>query len=317
MDVRLGASQTWAMDVIAAWLSAARVKGTVYARTELGDRWGLTFPAAPRITFHLLTRGHGTLVVEGSREVIELAPGDLVLLASGRQHHLASSSTEACTDIMAVLGRQALGPGRVLKLSDEPQTILICGAYSLDPANARAVLSLLPPVVLLRAHEAKESAVPGTLALLTQEMQGSAPAELVTSRLVDLLLVYVLRAWAQTRPKTDVGWLSALRDPQLAGALGRVHAEPDRPWTVESLAALAGMSRAAFARRFTLAVGDSPLAYITRWRLALAARLLADTPLGLANIATRVGYTSEYAFNRAFARAYGQPPRQWRTAIQK
>ena len=126
-------------------------------------------------------------------------------------------------------------------------------------------------------------------------------------RLVDILLVYVLRAWLDTDPATrTVSWLHALRDPAVAAALGALHAEPARPWTIESLADRVAVSRATLARRFPALVGETPAAYLTRWRMDLASRRLRDTDDPIDVVARAVGYTSEYAFSRAFSRARAQ-----------
>ena len=124
--------------------------------------------------------------------------------------------------------------------------------------------------------------------------------------------MHILRAWLTTQDHGDPSWLRALRDSQIAAALARLHAYPDRPWTIESIAAEVAMSRAAFARRFTSLVGEAPLAYLARWRLNLAAQRLRDTDLPIAAVAAQVGYGSEYSFSRAFTRFHGQPPGRYR-----
>lgn len=124
--------------------------------------------------------------------------------------------------------------------------------------------------------------------------------------------MHILRAWLATGQHPGASWLGALRDRQIATALARLHAHPDRPWTTESLAAEVAMSRAAFARRFSRLVGEAPLAYLTWWRLNLAARWLRDTDEPIAVVAERAGYGSEYSFSRAFTRHHGQPPGRYR-----
>jgi AraC-like DNA-binding protein len=129
-----------------------------------------------------------------------------------------------------------------------------------------------------------------------------------------MLLLYILRAWFEGQPARGEagGWAAALSDLAVSTALQAVHQDPAGPWTVESLGREAGMSRAAFAARFTALVGRPPLAYLTWWRMTTAARLLRDSDAGLAEIAARVGYSSEYAFGTAFKRAYGTAPGRYR-----
>jgi len=131
--------------------------------------------------------------------------------------------------------------------------------------------------------------------------------------LIDMLLLYVLRAWLDEQPHGDSGWATALRDPAITTALRQIHRHPDKPWTVEDLAAVAGLSRAAFAKRFTTIIGQPPLGYLTWWRMTTAARMLRETGAPLRAVALRCGYASEYAFGKAFKRAYGVAPGQYRS----
>ena len=147
--------------------------------------------------------------------------------------------------------------------------------------------------------------------LLTEELRAERPGtQVAVTALLDLLLVHVFRTWYDDNP--GVGWGAALHDPTVGAALRAIHAEPARPWTVAELGALTGMSRAAFARRFSRLAGEGPLGYLTRWRMTLAADLLrrADAPLGA--IGRQVGYTSEYAFANAFKREHGVAPGRYR-----
>lgn len=124
-------------------------------------------------------------------------------------------------------------------------------------------------------------------------------------------MVYLLRAWARASD-CGGGWLGALSDPVLSAPLQELHERPEAPWTVASLAGAAGVSRAVFARRFTERMGEPPMAYLRRWRMGLAAELLAGRDVTLAEVAEQVGYTSEFAFSRAFKRVIGEAPGQWR-----
>jgi transcriptional regulator GlxA family with amidase domain len=134
----------------------------------------------------------------------------------------------------------------------------------------------------------------------------------IVPALIDSLLLYIRRAWVDERPARAAGWAGALTDPSIAPVLAAMHADPAEGWTVESLAARAGLSRAAFAKRFHTLVGVPPLAYLTHWRMTTAARLLRESDSSLAAVAARTGYGSEFAFAKAFKRAYGQAPGGYR-----
>src|SRR5262249_10241063 len=134
----------------------------------------------------------------------------------------------------------------------------------------------------------------------------------VVARLIDILFVQVLRAWLADQPKGGGGWLGALKDPRISAALAAIHEHPARPWTVSELAAQARSSRAPFAARFRALVGGPPLAYLTGWRMQVAAGLLHRETLSIGEVAARVGYESEPAFNKAFKRATGITPGAFR-----
>ncbi|BCJ47045.1 hypothetical protein GCM10010168_34350 [Actinoplanes ianthinogenes] len=187
----------------------------------------------------------------------------------------------------------------------------MCGAYRLRRAQAHPLLSGLPEVVHVPAGD---PALDAAVALLAAELAGGGPgAAAVIPALLDTLLLYIVRAWLRADAgRTATGWAAALADPALAAALHAVHADPAHPWTVQELGAVAGLSRAAFARRFTTVVGQPPLAYLTWWRMTLARRLLTGGDLPLRAVAARSGYANEFAFAKAFKREAGIAPGHYR-----
>ena len=201
------------------------------------------------------------------------------------------------------------GPGAV--------TRFICAAYDYDHEVAHPLLSLLPPVVHIPADAPGDGGpIQSTLRLLGSELGGRSPgSRSVVARLTDVLFVQVLREWLE-RESGGACWLRALRDPQIAEVIAVMHARPAEPWTLASLAQSVNLSRATLARRFTELVGQPPLAYLTRWRMDLAARRLRETTEPVNVIAHGVGYTSEFAFSRAFTRMRGEAPGRYRRALR-
>lgn len=186
--------------------------------------------------------------------------------------------------------------------------VVVEGAYQLEPRRPHSLLATLPGVVHLpnRRRHGLHAAVD----LLGAEVEEQEPgAEAIVTSLVDALLVYILRAWQEDHP---TGWSRALADPAIGPSLHRIHQDPARSWTVEQLGAEAGLSRATFTRRFTALVGEPPLTYLTRWRLTTAARILRQQEMPLSAVARRIGYTSEFAFAKAFKREYGFAPGNYR-----
>jgi AraC-like DNA-binding protein len=189
---------------------------------------------------------------------------------------------------------------------------VLCGAYELDPAQVHPLLLDLPDLIHLPDHLERSPELRATVELLAAELERPRlGADALVPALLDMLLLYVLRGWFDGR-LADGGWAAALGDPAVSAALQAMHREPDRPWTVASLAAVAGLSRAPFARRFAALVGQPPLTYLTWWRMTTAARLLRASDAPLSVIASRVGYVSEFAFATAFKRRFGAAPGRFR-----
>lgn len=197
-------------------------------------------------------------------------------------------------------------------------TIMLCGAYLLDRSRAHPLLGDLPDVIHLPARVGRHLRLHAAVDLLGAELEQPRPgSDAMLPALLEVLLLHILRAWFDDKSAhgAATGWAAALRDSAVATALRAIHGDPSRQWTVEELGAQAGLSRAAFARRFAALVGQPPLAYLTWWRMTLAARLLRDSDAPLAAVARMVGYASEFAFAHAFKRGYGSAPGGFRQSV--
>jgi len=303
------------MDVLADVLTATRVGGALYCQSRLSAPWGMRFDHADNAGFHVVVRGSCWLRLEG-REPVQLGPGDVVLLAHGSSHSLTDSPATPAVPFQEIAACGSRKGAWVDAGGGGAQTVLLCGAYHFEHDGPHPLLSLLPEVVHIPAERAEASGtLQAALHLFRREVGERGPgASTVVTRLIDVLFVYIVRSWLESLPDGRAGWLGALRDAQIGRALAGIHAQPERRWTVESLATQAAMSRAAFARRFLALVGEPPLAYLTRWRMDTAGRLLRDTTRPLSRIAEEVGYESEFAFNKAFRRARGISPGRYRRA---
>lgn len=306
-------------DALADVLDMLRVRGAVTAQVRAHAPWGMSLHREPGATFHAVTAGACWIRVPGLPPR-ELHAGDVVLLPTGAAHVVASAPTGPWRPWDQVT--QALAPGADGEfVLDGPgsSTRLICAAYHYDREVAHPLVSLLPPLLLVVGQDLAEgSAVPTTLRLLRQELTArSAGWGTIVNRLIDVLFVQVIRAWLDGRGEQEHSWLQALRDPIIAQTLTRMHADPAAPWTIDLLARQANLSRATLTRRFSALVGEPPLAYLTRWRMELAARNLRETDEPVGAIARRVGYESEFAFSRAFSRLRGGPPGRYRAAARE
>jgi AraC-like DNA-binding protein len=301
------------MDALSHVLRSFRLRGSFYATWDLGAPWGLTFRASGTAPFHYMESGEMWLVTEDGRR-IHLVEGDVTVLFDGAGHRIADRPDRAGEPIETVMARDP--PGWSHSYGGRGRrSCLVCGKFAIDPRDSEpSSLRQLPALVHLRRDTVLRSgAFPQLLKLLAQELRGGEPgAERAAALLTETLLIRVLRfVLAQTEP-TAAGWLQGLRDPQIAATLGAIHGEPDKPWTLASLARVAGLSRSVFAERFHRRVGVPPMAYLTRWRLQLAARWLRETQLSVSEVFHRLGYASAAAFHRAFKREHSAAPSVYR-----
>jgi AraC-like DNA-binding protein len=193
-----------------------------------------------------------------------------------------------------------------LRGSGGAPTTIVCGSLSFDRASLRPITQLLPSFILMKADQARTLALHTTVRALASEMEEQAPgSEVVASRLAEVLVVQVLRTHIASGPERNKGWLRAIFDPQIGAALGAIHDRVNTPWTVESLADAAGMSRSAFAACFKEMLGQTPLEYVTEWRMQKAMQLLERRDKKLPEVARLVGYESDAAFSKAFKRVVG------------
>jgi AraC-like DNA-binding protein len=303
------------VDVLDELLAAERVGGAS-GRLVARAPWGLEFDGAGAATFHIVVRGECWLRIGADAEPIRLRTGDVTLLP-GRGPFFATDHPHTPTVPFTTVLAEQNAVGTVVVGGSGPETMIICG-YDLGAYLQRPVLSALPRLVHLPAGQASRiGALDAAIRLVAAELDRTGPGALgVTARLVDVLLVYILRAWQQQPGEQTVGWFGALRDPAIGRALELMHQAPGRRWTVVQLAAAAGLSRSAFARRFAAHAGEPPLAYLTRRRMVMAAALLREGTEPLSVIADRVGYESEFAFARAFRRAHGRSPGRYRLQSQ-
>ena len=289
------------------------------ARVAWQGSWGQRFPAVPGSAgFQVILRGSCWLIPSAG-EPVPLSVGDVVFFPHGHGYGLADDPSTplaqpACDPledaelfVSDVAGHSGDG-------TDSPVTVTLCGGYQLDPRHAHPLLRDLPETIHLRAGPGHYPDLRAAVELLGNEI--SRPrlgADTVVLGLLDMLLLYVMRAWFEEPPTpTTSGWAAALADPAVSAALQAIHRDPARPWTVQSLANRANLSRATFSRRFTALTGQPPLTYLTWWRLTTAADVLRRSDAPLRDVAATIGYSSEFAFANAFKRQYGTAPGRYR-----
>ncbi|MBR0713935.1 AraC family transcriptional regulator [Bradyrhizobium liaoningense] len=294
------------MDVLGDWLRMfARPKYRL-ARSVTSGQWGFRLEAGSALAFHFIRKGSAWLRIAGRADT-KLSEGDLVVLSDGPAHEVVDSpQTQA--DPVEIFAQRTFD-----LVNAGPATEIFCGQFRPDAIRGQIGAAALPPFVHLKAADiARDPGIAGLSALLTAELDGDRQGnEMLVERLADGLLIYVLRN-AAAQAGHGTGWLSAMHDPRLARVFRAIHATPHSDWTVDDMAGEAGLSRAAFARRFTERVGKTPLGYLTAWRMTLAARRFEGGKLPLSVVANEVGYQSEAAFSRAFRKYHGVSPGKYR-----
>ena len=302
-------------DPLGETLHALRMTGVVYTRSHLTAPWGIALPSMPDcVLFHVVTSGTCSLQVDNEAPK-RLSPGEFVLVPHGQGHRIMSEPQVPCENLFDLPLEQVSPRYEMLNYGGggEPTT-LICGAVRLDHPAAHDLLKLLPSVIHLKTWGTPHGEwLHSTLRLMATEVTGHKPGgETIVTRLADILVIQAIRTWLQESPDAQTGWLGALNDERIGPALLKIHREPTRDWTVASLGEEAFMSRSAFSARFTQIVGQSPMQYLTRWRMHVAGTWLRESDIGLHQCAEKLGYTSEAAFGRAFKRVAGMSPGQWR-----
>jgi AraC-like DNA-binding protein len=301
-------------DIVADVVATTRRGSLMYSRNHFRAPWGAAFPAADVAMFHVITTGACWLTVDCA-EPAQLTRGDVVLFPSGAAHALVDTPQRPTRPIPEIAGR-AFGDGApmcdIVIDGDGPATVWICGGYRLAAGVRHPLTSVLPDVVVITAAQARGTGLGAAVDLIAAEVDGTDPgAPAVMASLVDLLFVYLLRTWFAEH-HDGTGWGRALFDPTVGTALSLIHAYPGRAWTLDTLARATATGRATLTRRFAALTGQSPVAYLTAWRMSLAARGLRDGDSTVRQIAQEAGYDSEFAFARAFKRATGTAPGQYR-----
>ena len=318
-------------DPLSDVLQRVRLTGAVFHLVDATSPWGVDIPpvreyasiflpdALHIVSYHIILKGSCWVIVPGMAPVC-FERGDILVLAHGEPYSLLSSPEQEpeydCTATIAFFRQWTAGSLPFITREGgggEGGTEYLCGFLGCDTRPFNPVLSALPPLLCIR-----QSARDGLLDRLLEVTLSNAElprvgAEAVRLRLCELIFVEVLRLCVEALPMCETGWLSGLRDTQVGKVLSMFHERPSAPWNLNELATHAGMSRSAFIARFTRLVGYPPMQYLTLWRMQIAAGLLADGTAKVATISREVGYASESAFSRAFKKAVGMSPAQWRS----
>ena len=335
------------MDILSDVLRIVRLSGAVFFTAEFSSPWGLDSPnpellasivlpnAECVVLFHILTEGECFILCQACPPV-KMQAGDVIIFPHGEPHTMCSHPGEKTTPMGAVFSQSS--PDATTQVAfggGGRKSRFICGYLNCDQ-RFNPLVSALPTMLVVRSRNdyAAVEAIDHTGTRPAQVPQGSGTWLSTTlkftinearvarpgnaamlGRLTELMFVEILRQYMQQLPPGQRGWLAGLNDVHVGEALRLMHANPAHNWTVSELAHEAALSRSALAERFTQLIGESPMRYLAGWRVQLAKQMLRDGDSNIAEIASRVGYESEAAFNRAFKRSAGFPPAAWRKGV--
>jgi AraC-like DNA-binding protein len=322
------------VDPISDVFKTMHVASVVHSRLEATAPWGLMHaaeagngaalhsPAADNSPsqlahFGMVSRGNCWLSVGGISDPLPLTGGDCFLLAPGSTYALRDdprTPTHSYCEAAPKKDSNVIHYG-----GGGMPTTIVSGWFRFGPLSVKPLKRLLPELILIKADQARTLALHATLQLLASEMSEPAPgAEVMVNRLADILFIQCVRAHLASGSETcKSGWLRAIFDPKIGAALKAIHERVENPWTVEGLAAAAGMSRSAFALRFKELLGETPLEYLTNWRMYKATGILQEADKKLFEVAKSVGYDSDAAFSKAFKRVLGVAPREYRRGARE
>ncbi|WP_119274548.1 AraC family transcriptional regulator [Taklimakanibacter deserti] len=316
------------MDALSEALRSVRMTGAIFYHAECTAPWGFRVPhvkdvahvLAPGterlVSYHLVTEGNA--IVGFPDAAIPVAAGDVLIIPHGDAHTVSNGSPSTFIDSGSTLDKFLAGDLKTMRLGGGGEmTRFVCGYFGCEKHADRLFLAGLPLMikVSIRGDAAGEWLEHSVRHLVSESGSGRPGQSVLLSKMAEALFIETLRRYMEQLPAEQTGWLAGARDAVVGGALALMHARPFQHWTLAGLAQEAGASRSVLAQRFQLYLDESPLAYLARWRLQLAARLLQTTRQPVLQIAMHVGYESEAAFNRAFKREFSTAPGQFRKAM--
>ena len=280
------------MEILSDILNSLRVSGSVYFCSQVEAPWNKKFNTASKANFHMVRRGHCWAIVDDCVEL--LGPGDLIFLGPGIDHVLTSESPKE----------------KGVNTSDD--TLLLCGYCRFENDALTPLKSVFPRLTIVREKELHQHPwLKSTFDQLSAEYMAQNPGtELIVNKLTEVVLIELIRI--NFARQEENSFLMALNDKRISKALELMHEEPNRPWTIAQLAHQIGMSRAAFAKRFSGLVGQTVFSYLSQLRIQRAKEMLKSTTLLVDDIALNTGYESERAFAKTFQKYTGMTPKQYR-----
>jgi AraC-like DNA-binding protein len=298
------------MDALSTILEATGLRCVVYSKFPLEAPWGLDVVKDENSQFWRLVSGSCTIGAPDGR-IIEMAEGDLVFVPHGSAHWIADKP--ASLRIPSPQFVKARREGTPIFNSGGDVTTLIAGHFEFDYQSLHPFLKDLPPIIHIKQYKTENQLlIKQVTQLMLEELNNERPGSGVMLKcLSEIMFINIIRAYMEQAMPAG-SFLSALNDPRISKALKLIQDSPQNNWTLESLASEIGMSRSVFFNQFKKLVHETPLGYLTNWRIRRAQKLLTTENTNISEIAANVGYRSEAAFNRIFKSKTGQTPAAYR-----
>jgi len=303
------------MDPLSEVIRQSRPRSITVGATDVGGDIAIRFPAHEGAYLYSLESGECWLRVEGDPEALRLGAGDCVVLASGRPFLLASDTGLPPVEAADVFAGRA--NGSVATYNGGGRCLMFAAHFEFETGFSRFLFGVLDTVVRVEDPAARATLRAAIEQMIDELQRGRPGCEVVVDHLAHIALVKILRFHLSEVAHARPGWLYALADRQMGAAIAAMHDAPSRRWSVAALASASAMSRTAFATRFKATVGRSPMDYLTRLRMLMAARWLAEPGARVSSVAQDLGYDSESSFSAAFKRAMGMPPRRYAESARR
>jgi AraC-like DNA-binding protein len=302
------------MDALSDVLESLKLKGVVYQKTRFSAPWGVAIAQDSNSQFWRLLKGTCYISIPGE-EMIKMNEGDFIFVPHGAAHHIMGHPDSACVPAGHYV--KSLQCGQPLFQGDEEETILIGGHFEFTSPVLHPFVRLLPKVIRINSSQNEiRQWLQQAASFMNDELSASrAGSQVILGRLAEVVFILIIRAYIE---EADVatGFLRAFKDPRISASLNCMHTSPEKDWTLNQLATEAGMSRSLYCNEFKRLLGETPLAYLTGWRILKAKELLLESKENISEIAEKVGYQSEAAFNRLFKSKVGETPANYRRQIK-
>jgi len=308
--ILLNRTINYIMDALSAVLELIKLKSAVYFKTDFSSPWGMNVSKSNFAQFHMIVSGKCLLKMK-QEKTIELYAGDIVIFPLGKPHWLADSKDSKKEEGLKVV--ESIWNDNPIFKGDNFATTLICGHFEFDHNIDHNFIKSLPSFIHITDMKRKEFVWLETISNLIMKESGSdlIGNTVTVNKLAEILFIHAIRAHILQK-KDKKGFFTALKNPKLSIALQLIHNYPEKNWTLEKLSKEAGMSRTLFANKFKEIVGETPLSYLTRWRMLKAKQFLIESSVSISEVAEKVGYSSEAAFNRVFKKNVLKTPAVFR-----